>query len=149
MTAAEPFAAYDFFIFERSGKPLYYKSFSKDEVEGAEERGKLVYGVLFSLKQMIPSLSPADQIVEEGIRSLSTKAFTLHSFESPTGYRFALVTAVATPQLQVEARAALEKIFAEVFVDLVMLDPSYKPGSKIDSPNFTKAAAAVLQRIGS
>jgi hypothetical protein len=140
-------AVHEFFIFERSGRLLFHRNFSRAEGV-ADERGKLVYGVLFSLKQMIPSLAPPDQITEEGIRSLTTGAFTLHSFESPTGYRFAVVTSVSSILQQLEVRANLEKIFSEIFVNLVMMDPTYKPGSKIESVVFDKSVATALRRIG-
>ena len=137
---------HDFYIFERSGKMLFQRSFTRNETD-AQERGKLVYGVLFSFKQLVPSLSASDQIVEEGIRSMSTNGYTLTCFETPTGYRFALITSVAKVPEQLKIRALLERIFSELFVDLVMMDPLYQVGTKIESPIFTHAVVTLLQSL--
>jgi len=145
----EPLRIHEFFVFERSGRLLFHRNYAnKAQEESIDERGKLVYGVLFSLKQMIPSLSPPELITEEGIRSLSTKAFTLHSFESATGYRFAAVTSVATAAQQADVRRVLEKVFSQLFVDLVMMDPTYKPGTRIASAVFDGAVVQAFQTVG-
>ncbi|KAH9255131.1 hypothetical protein BASA81_006890 [Batrachochytrium salamandrivorans] len=137
---------HDLFVFERSGKLLF-----RHRVAGGaeqDERDKLVYGLLFSFKQLIPLLARKDQISEEGIRSFSTSAYTLHSFETATGYRFVLITSLCTQQQQQEVRRLLEvRIFQSLFVDLVMLDPSYQPKAPIDSPEFAKQVAHTLDRL--
>lgn len=143
----EPLRLYEFFLFERSGRLLFQQNFVEaDKVD--EERGKLVYGVLFSLKQMIPTLSPPDSVTEEGIRSYTTGGYTMHAYESPTGYRFALLTNPATSAQQTLVRNTLEKVYSEIFVESVMLDPTAKPGSKIASPLFTKLLQETFRSIG-
>lgn len=135
-----PLRLYDFYIFERSGRELYRASPTLDE------KGKLVYGLLFSLKQMIPTLS--SDVSEEGIRSLTTSAFTMHAFESVTGYRFALVSSVADQAQQNKVRALLERIFAEFFVELVQLDPTHEPGQRIESKMFVNKLNMALASVG-
>jgi len=89
-----------FVIFDRSGKQLFYRAWGPDartDPAQIDEHAKLVYGVVFSLKQMIPSLSSDS---EARLKSLTTSAFTLHVFESGTGYRFVLGTFVANAKQQ-------------------------------------------------
>jgi hypothetical protein len=143
-----------FLLFDREGKCLFSKTWggnhstiNNNNVSNntvPDERAKLVYGCLFSLKQLVPSLtSPDVPIIEEGIRSLSTRTFTLHSYETPTGLRLALCTDVANVKKQHEAQLLLQMIYSDLVVDLIVHDPSYIPGSIITSQLF----AQVLDRI--
>jgi hypothetical protein len=97
--AAAPRIMY-MYIFDRLGKLLFQRSWGPDaraDPAQIDEHSKLVYGVVFSLKQMVPSLSDDP---DAGLRSLSTSAFSLHVFETVTGFRLALCTSVTNPKQQ-------------------------------------------------
>lgn len=142
----------DFFVFERSGKLLFRHTRSGNVKQrtgnDGDERDKLVYGLLFSFKQLIPLLSHKDQISEEGIRSFSTLAYTLHSYETATGYRFVLITPVCNQIQQGEVRKLLEqRIYQDLFVEMVMLDPNYVPKTRVESPEFSKQVVVLLDQL--
>lgn len=155
------------FIFDRRGKCLFKRFWNHKGIAGSsggslssssvttssttttaaalkeDERAKLVYGMLFSLKQLIPTLSPGE-VKEDGIRSLSTETITLHALESSTGMRFALCTSHANRKKQAEIRLLLERMYSELYVDFVLQDPSYTPGSVIKNSSFSSALDKLL-----
>ena len=142
--ADAPTKLYYFFLFDRSGRLLLSRTWDAADGRGKEgaaqdeSRAKLVYGMLFSLKYLAPSLVAPDAApTEEGIRSFSTRTCTLHAYESPTGFRLALCTGVSSQRKQAEAQALLAKVYQE-FVDLIVRDPTYTPHppQPVTSPVF-------------
>jgi hypothetical protein len=136
-----------FIVFDRFGKQLFYRGWGVDartDLLAIDEHAKLVFGVVFSLKQMVPSLSKDE---DAGVRSLTTSAFTLHVFEPATGYRFVLCTYVANAKQQADAQLFLEDVYVNLFVDLVMQDPTYEPGGKIFSTAFAKSVEMRLNHL--
>lgn len=57
-------------IFDRKGKTLFTKRYAKGGVQDDEEqlsdRHKLVFGMLFSLREMVGSLAPEGEIKDAG-----------------------------------------------------------------------------------
>lgn len=52
---------HNLYIFDRNGRCLYYKEWNRDQYtlrESPDEDRKLVFGLIFSLKQFVTSLSP-------------------------------------------------------------------------------------------
>ena len=97
----------EFFIFHRNGTCLFHLDMQDKENERdkniknkalapstnkeAEHRYKLLYGMLFSMKSFVKTLSPKDKS-EEKLKSLSTSKYTLHYAEYMNGLRFILMT---------------------------------------------------------
>jgi len=136
-----------FIIYDRGGKPLFYRAWGADartDPVAIDEHSKLVFGVVFSLRQVVPSLSSDP---EAELHSFSTSAFTVHVFMPATGYRLVLGTYLASAKQQAEAQAFLEDAYVNAFVDLVMQDPTYEPGSKIYSLAFAKNLEARLAQL--
>lgn len=64
------------------------------------EQSKLVYGVVFSLRNMTRKLSPLDTTSspsKETFQSFSTSTYTLSHFQTITNYTFILITDPVTP----------------------------------------------------
>ena len=100
-------------IFDRKGKTLFTKRFIKDsseenaDPEQLAEQRKLVFGMLFSLREVAARLSPApannetnannknntDSYSSSGLHSVRTGATTLYNYETTSGLRFALYVA--------------------------------------------------------
>ena len=109
-------------IFDRRGKTIFSKSYlPKTPTEGKgdneendeEEQRKLIFGMLFSLREIATSLSPAtnkgpqpgdDENTEDISRTkipadlqlVKTGASTLYNYETVSGLRFALYTTAET-----------------------------------------------------
>ncbi len=126
---------FNMYIYNRKGKCLFYKEWNRtlntlaDDV--AEEQ-KLVYGMLFSLKDLTAKLSPLGP--SEGLHMVKTDTYTLHHFQSASGMVFVLNTDVETPDLY----EALKYIYSNIYVECVTRNPlySYSADSPIDSPLF-------------
>ena len=88
---------HSFHIFDRKGKTLFTKRYiktttptSEDEEEQLSEQRKLVFGMLFSLRELSASLSPSEGPGD--LHLVKTGASTLYNFETVSGLRFCLYT---------------------------------------------------------
>jgi len=113
---------------------------------------KLVFGLLFSLKQLNAKLSPvALSDGQGGQLSLSTDSFSLHALETPSGLRFVLLTEVVKESLLDDVHRALKHVYTELFTGLVIRSPLYVPGAPVTSAAFSKQVdsylAAFAQRL--
>jgi trafficking protein particle complex subunit 1 len=103
-------------IFDRKGKTLFTRRFLKEagdqtDTELLEEQRKLVFGMVFSLRDVVASLSPITSPPQpgapaysksntgsiasahpddNGLHSIQTGASTLYTYETPSGLRLAL-----------------------------------------------------------
>lgn len=86
-------------IFDRKGKTLFTKRYMKDDAannmddEELSEQRKLVFGMLFSLREVVTSLTPEDLRDSTGtgaLQSVQTGASTLYNYETASGLRFAM-----------------------------------------------------------
>lgn len=138
-------------IFDRKGRTLFTKRYAaKNNTENVDpeqlsEQRKLVFGMLFSLREVATSLSPA--ITDGGSRSsgsggglysVKTGASTLYNYETASGLRFALyvtnpsasentMDAIASAQIGSSIRSALAHIYNELWIQCVIRSPLYRP----------------------
>ncbi|ODN80667.1 hypothetical protein L202_02844 [Cryptococcus amylolentus CBS 6039] len=99
-----------------------------------DEESKLVYGVLISLRSMVKRLSGRD----EAFTSYSTPQYKLHLFESPTGYKFVLLSDPSSDDL----RFVLRQLYVGPFLEYVVRNPLVKMDSReegIDNDLFRGA----------
>ncbi|KAK2463240.1 hypothetical protein APHAL10511_004895 [Amanita phalloides] len=80
-----------------------------------DEEGKLVYGVVLSLRSMIKKLSGRD----EPFVAYKTSTYKLHFYETLTGYKFIMLS---DPEID-SLRVALRQIYAGPFIDYVVRNP--------------------------
>ena len=153
-------------IFDRKGKTLFTKRFTKAEAsenvdpEFLAEQRKLVFGMLFSLREVASSLSPNsndenNNSNQGGLHSVRTGASTLYNYETNSGLRFALYcanpsttdgdnTAATTPDSSV--RAALEYVYNELWIHCVTRSPLYRPTQpNVDETNFEVKLTSFLR----
>jgi len=155
-----------FHIFDRKGKTLYTKRYTntnntnEDDIELLSEQRKLIFGMLFSLRELVGSLIP-EESPNKGLHSIRTGASTLHNYETLSGLRFALFTSndVRSDRLNhtsssssskknqgASVREALQHIYSDLWVDCVIRSPLYRVDGigegnssfDIQSTNFEK-----------
>ena len=89
---------HSFHIFDRKGKTLftkrYIKSLGSEDEEQLSEQRKLVFGMIFSLRELSGSLSPAEGPGD--LQLVKTGASTLYNYETVSGLRFCLYTTPET-----------------------------------------------------
>ena len=139
---------YNFYIFGRTGRCLLYKEFSRPQntmMDDAEEEQKLVFGMLYSLKDLAAKLSPAEREGGDGLHVLRTNTFTLHHFQSQTGLVFVLNTDNDVP----DQYHTHKLIYTTLFIDYVARNPLHRRDSvddPIDSPVFEQKLEELLQQ---
>ncbi|GJJ75656.1 trafficking protein particle complex subunit 1 [Entomortierella parvispora] len=89
-----------------------------------EEEGKLVYGVVYSLRNLVKKLGRS----QDGFIAYKTSHYKLHYYETLTGLKFVLNSDPGVESLQ----AALRQIYTQIYVELVVKNPlaraSLQPG---------------------
>lgn len=107
----------------------------KDEEELSEQR-KLIFGMLFSLRELVGSLTPEGE--SSGLQSVKTGAGTLHCYETISGLRIALFTNNNPIMNTIGARGggdssktsfqtALKHVYSDIWVECVVRSPLYRP----------------------
>ena len=128
---------FNFYIFGKTGHCLYYKEWSRPHNSMRHDAGedqKLVFGMLFSLKDLAHKLAPPAEM--DSLRMVKTKAFCLHHYETPTGLIFALNTDCETTS----QHARLENVYKTLYIDFVARNPLYdgRKGEPIRSELFSR-----------
>jgi len=130
-------------IFDRKGKTLFTKRYSSakqqqnQDAEQLAEQRKLIFGMLFSLRELVGSLTPEG--ASPALQSVRTGAGTLHCYETVSGLRIALYTNNNPIMNTIGARGpggdssktsfqtALKHIYSEIWVECVVRSPLYRP----------------------
>uniref|UniRef100_A0A7S2KF60 Trafficking protein particle complex subunit n=1 Tax=Leptocylindrus danicus TaxID=163516 RepID=A0A7S2KF60_9STRA len=143
-------AVYSFHIFDRKGKTLFTKRYNtqnqiKQRPEEEEEQRKLIFGSLFSLREIVTTLSPMNDGFSEPtvLQSIKTGACTLHVYETMSGMRLVMYTDnyVANSGGDSPVREALKHIYSDIWVEYVVRSPLYRPGDLMPvSGNGSNAA---------
>ncbi|KAK7204544.1 Longin-like domain-containing protein [Myxozyma melibiosi] len=84
-----------------------------------DDEAKLVFGVVFSLRNMVTKLA-GDR---ESFFAFKTSKYKLHFFETQTNLRFVMVTDVRVEGI----RPILEQIYAGLYVEYVVKNPLSPP----------------------
>ncbi|KAF8932857.1 TRAPP subunit bet5 [Haplosporangium bisporale] len=80
-----------------------------------EEEGKLVYGVVYSLRNLVKKLGKS----HDGFIAYKTSHYKLHYYETLTGLKFVLNSDPGVESLQ----SALRQIYTQIYVELVVKNP--------------------------
>ena len=163
-------ALYSIAIYDRHGTPLFFREWSRPQgVKDMREEHKLMFGFLFSLKQLVGKMSPKKyapcftprkkgvafasdathvsnlRVVSRGggFHACSTSAYRLHYFETASGLRFVLTTDLAA----VDMREALRHIYAQIYVECLTKNPLYTTGEPISCPLFTQTLDRFTQSL--
>ncbi|KAI0166145.1 Sybindin-like protein [Xylariaceae sp. FL1272] len=132
-----PVQVYSFYIFDRHTECIYSKQWyqqppsltSPSPTEAAPSNGppsrkprdkssddaKLIYGTVFSLRNMVRKLGGDD----DAFISYRTSQYKLHYYETPTNLRFALLTEPGALSM----RNVLHQIYINLWVEYVVKNP--------------------------
>ncbi|KAL5528630.1 BET5 [Sanghuangporus sanghuang] len=107
-----------------------------------DEEAKLVYGVILSLRTMIKKLSKRD----ENFTAYRTSTYKLHLYETPSLYKFVLLT---DPKIDGPAvRFALRQVYAGPFLEYVVRNPLIQMDSRergIDNEYFRASVDRLMR----
>ncbi|KAM3653976.1 LOW QUALITY PROTEIN: trafficking protein particle complex subunit 1 [Ammospiza maritima maritima] len=134
---------HNLYIFDRSGRCLFYSEWHRRRGPGIqEEEFKLMFGMLFSLRSC-GQMSPTDIVSRrDGFVSFHTSRYRLHYLETPSGLRLALNT-----DLGASAREALQHIYGNLFVELVVKNPLCPPRAPVQSLLFRQRLDAFVRSL--
>ncbi|KAJ3219540.1 TRAPP subunit bet5 [Dinochytrium kinnereticum] len=88
------------------------------QTESMEEEAKLVYGVVYSLRNVVNKLLTGKNS-NEGFMSFKTNVYKLHYFETASGMKFVMTTDPDSETM----REVLRQIFASIYVEFVVKNP--------------------------
>ncbi|KEF60071.1 uncharacterized protein A1O9_04921 [Exophiala aquamarina CBS 119918] len=130
---------YSFYIFDRHAECIYTKRWinpsasssgrgsrppSQAIVSGgqqpraalsAEDDAKLIFGTVFSLRNMVRKLGGED----DSFLSYRTSQYKLHYYETPTNTKFVMLTDTKSGSM----RIALQQIYVNCYVEYVVKNP--------------------------
>ncbi|CAD6592281.1 MAG: TRAPP subunit bet5 [Alectoria sarmentosa] len=126
---------YSFYIFDRHTDCIYKKRWaprpgsypqappangvpdvqSQSKGLSAEDDAKLIFGTVFSLRNMVRKLGGID----DNFISYRTGHYKLHYYETPTSLKFVMVTDTKTNNL----RIVLHQIYVSLYVEYVVKNP--------------------------
>ncbi|KAI4247040.1 MAG: hypothetical protein L6R40_001705 [Gallowayella cf. fulva] len=127
---------YSFYIFDRHAECIYKKKWAprptstgsktqppnglpdgahQPNALSAEDDAKLVFGTIFSLRNMVRKLGGED----DRFISYRTGHYKLHYYETPTSLKFVMVTDTKTNNL----RIVLHQIYVSLYVEFVVKNP--------------------------
>ncbi|WYZ40175.1 hypothetical protein EsH8_IV_000516 [Colletotrichum jinshuiense] len=136
-------AVYSFYIFDRHTECIYSKTwlpvdrpasqpppatpnsgagaappqqqFRRSQINSAKDDAKLIFGTVFSLRNMVRKLGGED----DAFISYRTSGYKLHYYETPSSLRFVMLTDTATLSM----RNVLHQIYINLWVEYVVKNP--------------------------
>jgi hypothetical protein len=138
---------YSLYIFDRHCSCIYHQAWNRSTNDPqplkagvvdklTEEDSKLVYGTVFSLKNIINKLSTNSQLTNENrtdtFLSYMTNSYKLHYFETSTSIRFCLLT---DPNFE-SCTEILSNLYTNVYVEYVTKNALINTDSPIHSELF-------------
>ena len=112
---------YAFYLYNREGKCIFFREWNRKRIsDSTEEDQKLMFGLLYSLKDFCSKMSPTQpcagifqkfeyvfvyslRFSSEGLSCFRTNSYKLHYFETLTGLKFLLTTDETVPNLREQA----------------------------------------------
>ncbi|ORY86888.1 transport protein particle subunit bet5 [Protomyces lactucae-debilis] len=110
---------YAFHLFNRQCEPVYTKQWRTSvSTLSRADLNKLLFGTIFSLRNLIRKLSPTGQ---DGFFSYRTDAYRCHVLETPSLLRFVLIT---SPEVEgTQMLPVLRSIYESLYTEYVVKNP--------------------------
>lgn len=145
----------EFFIFNRMGQCLVHLDFQEDQLitsnkalnlntdKKNENRYKLIFGLLFSMKSFVKNISPNKNF--DFFKSFQTSNFKLHYVEFLNGLRFAITS---TP-IKMDLSQYLKDIYSAYYVNFVSKNILMKKDEPIKNELFLELVSNYLSNLNS
>nr|CAH0103704.1 unnamed protein product [Daphnia galeata]SVE76742.1 EOG090X0HJH [Daphnia longispina] len=133
---------HNLYMFDRHGVLMYYGEWNRKRQSGMtiEEEAKLMYGMLYSIRNFVNKMSPVD--VREGFQCYRTSKYVLNYFETPSGVKFVMNTDLHSQGV----RELLQQINSQIYIEYCVKNPAYHAGETIQCELFkTKLDELVKQ----
>ncbi|EGG07462.1 uncharacterized protein MELLADRAFT_62639 [Melampsora larici-populina 98AG31] len=109
-----------------------------------DEEAKLVYGLVFSLRNLVRKLAGRD----EPVHYYTTSTYSLHLFTTPTNITFVLLSSPMTESLQ----PVLKNIWKTSWTDFVIRNPlvsidSAQSGKGVDNEMFRRSVDNTMRAL--
>ncbi|KAL7751014.1 MutS protein msh4 [Sorochytrium milnesiophthora] len=116
---------YSLYIFDRHCHCIYSDTYVASSGDAPtlppEEHAKLVYGVIYSVRNMVNKLRLATPTIDSPFHAYSTSVYKLHYYETPTSLKFVLMT---SPSMDTySTRDLLKTIYRDIYVEYVAKNP--------------------------
>lgn len=134
---------FNLYVYNKHGVCLLYHEWKRLNLAAGSAAAdqKLMFGFLFSLKQIVSKLTPESGM--PGFHACSTNKFKLNYYETATGLRFVLNT---DPQSG-DMRECLRHIYSNIFVEFASKNPLYAPGDPLDNEIFIQALDGYVRSL--
>ncbi|KAL6248875.1 Trafficking protein particle complex subunit BET5 [Rhinocladiella similis] len=158
---------YSFYIFDRHAECIYKRTWlpsymsstgkssrpsSQAYVNGgtqartglsADDDAKLIFGTVFSLRNMVRKLGGED----DSFLSYRTSQYKLHYYETPTNTKFVMLTDIKSGSM----RIALQQIYVNCYVEYVVKNPlspvEHPGGIGVDNELFEASLEQFVDRV--
>jgi hypothetical protein len=150
---------YSLYIFTKRGACVYYTEWLRPVNplrDSPEEDRKLMFGLTYSLKQLMNKMSPAAGTAadattsqlpafgpDQGFFRFACDGYVLFHLEAPTGTKFVLTSDAAAGDL----RPALWTLYSEIYTNFAMKNPLYVPGTPISNVGFVAAVDGFIRSL--
>lgn len=124
---------FNFFLFNRAGDCLYFqewKRLARSSNHSSDANAKLMFGMLFSIKNFCERISPRPSVT--GFRHYSTGAYKLNYYETMSGLKFVMLTDNNVGDIQSELR----EIHSKFYIRYALKNPCYAIGAPITNEVF-------------
>ncbi|KAH3900030.1 probable Trafficking protein particle complex subunit BET5 [Saccharomycodes ludwigii] len=112
-------AIYSFWIFDRHCNCIFDREWTLESSKGTinskqnEEVGKLLFGMVYSLKSIVTRLSHSN--TSNNVRTISTSIFKIHILSTASGLNFVFISDIGSESLS----HLLHYIYQELYVPYV------------------------------
>lgn len=160
---------YSFYIFDRHAECIYKRQWLPRPVSGsskslrptsdtpslngppatsrqalsAEDDAKLIFGTVFSLRNMVRKLGGED----DSFLSYRTSQYKLHYYETPSNIKFVMLTDTKSGSM----RIALQQIYVNIYVEFVVKNPlspvEHPGGLGVDNELFEASLEQFVDRV--
>lgn len=142
---------FEFFIFNRNGVCLLHIDFQDETLNAKnkalqinrenENRYKLIFGLIFSMKSFVKNLSPIGNV--DFFKNFSTSNFKLNYVEFLNGFRFVLFTS----PLKTDLTTNLKEIFSVYYVNLISKNILLNKDDVIKNDLFIESVSSYLSNL--
>ncbi|KAL1995235.1 hypothetical protein VTN49DRAFT_1422 [Thermomyces lanuginosus] len=116
---------------------------SEQSKRTAEDDAKLIFGTVFSLRNMVRKLGGED----DSFVSYRTSQYKLHYYETPTNIKFVMLTDTKSPSM----RIALQQIYVNLYVEYVVKNPlspiEHPGGVGVNNELFEESLEQFVTRV--